>query len=69
MTFGTVLFEKNGASSNGVWIILQRICAIPRLFGHLLQLRIDGWVVVGPCGDGRFVGIPALREDNRHGKK
>ncbi len=69
MTFDAVLFEENGASSNGVWIVLQRICALARFFGGLLQFRIHGRIVFGRCGDGRFVGIPALRKDNRHGKK
>lgn len=69
MAFRAVLFEENGAGSNGVWIVLQRICAVPGLFGRLLQLRVDGRIVFGRCADGWLVGIPALREDNRHRKK
>src|SRR5882762_10154239 len=69
MTFGAVLFEENGASSNGVWIVLQRICAVPCLFGCLLQFRVDGRFVCGRCADGRFVGILALRKNNGHHKK
>src|SRR5882724_4922022 len=36
MTFSAVLSEENGAGSNGVRIILQRIGAVPCLFGRLL---------------------------------
>src|SRR6267143_3237327 len=68
MTFGAVLFEENGAGSNGFWIVLQRICTVPRSFGCLLQFCIDGRIVFGSCADGRRVGIPALRKNNRHRK-
>src|SRR5258708_10526363 len=69
MTFGAALFEENGASSNGVRIVLERISALPRLFGCLLQFRVDGRIVFGRCADGRFVGILALRRDNRYPNK
>src|SRR6266481_3924398 len=69
VAFRAVLFEKNGAGSNGVRIVLQRIRAVPGLFGGLLQLRVDGRIVFGRCAAGWFARTPALREDNRHGKK
>src|SRR6202022_4799383 len=41
MAFGAVLFEENAAGRNGVRIVLERICPLPRLFGSLLQFRVD----------------------------
>src|SRR5260370_29704699 len=69
VAFRAVLFEEYGAGSNGVRIILQRIGAAPRFFWGLLQFRVDGRVVFGRCARSWFIGVPALRMDNRHGKK
>src|SRR6266849_4986461 len=69
MTFGAVLFEENAASSNGIRIVLERISALPRLFGSLLQFRVDCRIVFGRCADGRFVGSLALCKDDRHPNK
>src|SRR5712664_464151 len=69
MTFGAALFEENGAGSNGIRIVLGRICALPRLFGSLLQFRVDRRIVFGRGADGRFVGSLALCKDNRHANK
>src|SRR6266699_1570362 len=49
MTFSAALFKKNGTRGNGVGIILQWICAVPRFFGCLLQFRIDGRIVLRLC--------------------
>ena len=69
VAFRAVLLEKKGAGSNGVGIVLQRIGAVPRFFGRLLQFRVDGGIVFWRCLRGRLVGIPALCKENRHCKK
>jgi len=69
MAFRTVPFEEYGAGSDGVWIILQRIGAVPRFFRGLLQFRVDGRIVFERCVNGRFVRIPALGKEDRHCKK
>ena len=69
MAFRAVLFEENGAGSDGVRIILQRIGAVPGFFRDLLQFRIDGRIVFGRCVNGRFARIPALGKEDRHCKK
>src|SRR5216683_1854736 len=69
MTFGAVLFEENAAGSNGIRIVLERISALPRLFGSLLQFRVDCRIVFGRCADGRFVGSLALCKYDRHPNK
>src|SRR6266446_4211002 len=46
VTLGAVLLEENSACGNGVRILLQRICALARFFRRLLQLRVDGRIVL-----------------------
>jgi hypothetical protein len=69
VTFGAVLFEEYGAGGNGIRIVLERIPAVPGFFRDLLQFRVDGWIVLGRCAGGRFVGLSALRKDNGRRKK
>jgi len=69
VAFRAVLFEQNGAGSNGVRIVLERIWAVARLCGRLLQFRVDGWIASGRGGDGWFAGTSALRQDHGHDKK
>ena len=64
-----MLFEQNCASSNGLGVILQRICAIPRFFGRLLQFGVDLRIVLGRSTGRLFIWIRVLREKNRHRKK
>src|SRR5207302_10896171 len=69
MAFCAVLFKQNGAGGNSVWIVLQWIGAPPCFLGCLLQLGINRWIVTWRCVSGWFVGILALRWDNRYHKK
>src|SRR5258708_3311579 len=64
-----MFIEENGASRNRVWIVFQRIWAVPCLFRCFLQFRVDGRIVFRRCGSGKLVGIPALSKHHRHGKK
>jgi hypothetical protein len=69
MTFGAVLSEEYGTGRNGVRIVLERIRAVPGLFGGLLQFRVDCWIGFGCSADRGFLAILALRKHKRRRKK
>jgi len=47
MTFGAVLFEENGTSSNCVWIVCSGFARFRAFSGAFLQFRVDGGSYVG----------------------
>jgi len=66
MTLRAVLLEENGSGSEGVRIVLQRICAEARFFRSFLQFRVNGRIVFHRRRLGRLARIRALRKSHRH---
>jgi len=69
MAFRAVLSKQKRSRGNSVRVIRERIAAISRFFGRLLQFRIDGRIVFRGLNNGTLLGISTLCQDYRHRKK